>query len=172
MSRLVTFAGNAARRTRRWVRRAPLVVTAWHAAVVERRTRSAPLRDRLQALEALPRVWSHLPFHAGDAVAVTHRCVPGTGAGQCLPRSLTLYGILVAMGEDRPVFCVGVHPDVRTRAGSVRSSIAHAWVEAGGQPLGEDGDVRATYRLLFEHSRTEPIATASARHATASFRHE
>lgn len=164
MSTPGAFAKNTVRRAERWVRRVPLVAPALRAAIVERRTRSVPLRERLRILESLPPAQKRPSLTARDALAVVHRCIPGTGAGRCLPRSLTLYGLLVAMGDDDLVFCLGVHPDVRASAGSAREFIAHAWVETRGSPLGEDAEVRSTYRLLVEHSRIAPAASASLCH--------
>jgi hypothetical protein len=60
----------------------------------------------------------------------------------CLRRSLVTTRLLLRRGV-AAVLCLGVRKDGETLQ-------AHAWVEVGGQPIGEDGMLPEGFRLLDE----------------------
>ncbi|MFD2469325.1 lasso peptide biosynthesis B2 protein [Amycolatopsis silviterrae] len=72
-------------------------------------------------------------------VAVSKRCA----AQQCLQRSVAA-ALLCRMSGRWPTWCTGIR---------VQPFRAHAWIEAGGQPVGEESDMSLYVKVMEVRSR-------------------
>jgi hypothetical protein len=75
------------------------------------------------------------------------------GRANCLPRALTLWGLLRRKGIDSDL-CIGVQKN----SGTIQ---AHAWVEYQGQPLNEAPDVQLEFASLLNNVRPEMAGIGS-----------
>ncbi len=131
----------------------------WRLLSAALRLRLAPRRTLAQALlpGAAPAVGAAvgeaIPASAGDAAlavarAAGHHLWPMT----CLPRSLALQRMLARRG-----IAASLAIGVRREGGDAGMIAAHAWVEVGGQAVGEPEAVEERFRPLLP-----PLAGASS----------
>ncbi len=126
-----------------------------------RRTALVALMPRLLSRHHVVDLLEMLEFEPAGTGADARRVVDGLRRRRttCLYRSLAGYASLRAAGE--PVRLV---IGVRVESGDV---VAHAWIERGGEPLGEPVDPRDRFAVAFTHppagGRTEhPMPTTRA----------
>jgi hypothetical protein len=149
-------------RPRRWLRCLPIVPAGLRCAA---RVRTIMSKEDPPSLPVLLR-WLERRVEPGAwdptaCLAVSRRLAKAGPEGPCLQRSLLLFALLHGSRAQKVRFVLGIHRTNRAEGRPpspdslpVPSPLAHAWVEADGDALGEGPDVVQHHRTLYAHCTT------------------